>query len=136
MAVVSAARRPNAVSPRSWISSGLGTSISATRLAGAPADLLAHRVAPGLERAHQALGLLLEDLAALVEPLAGAPLRLVRELLSATPELSAVLGQELARLRAGLRRHQQRDPGADNRAEQEPAHVAALIIAHGDLLVA
>src|SRR6185436_16327259 len=137
MAVVSAARRPNAVSPRSWISSGLGTSSSATRLAGASTDLLSHGVAARLERAHEALRLLLEDLPTLVEPLAGAALRLVGELLSAAPQVAAVLGQESARLRAGFRRHQQRDPGADHRAEQEPAHVAtcvASIIAHVDLL--
>src|SRR6267142_10109 len=137
MAVVSAARRPNVVSPRSWISWGLGTSISATRLAGPSSNLLPHGVAAGLERAHEALRLLLEDLAALVEPFAGAALRLVGELLRAARHIAAVLGQEPARLRTGFRRHQQRDSGADHRAEQEPAHVppcVASIIAHGDLL--
>src|SRR5215467_12114009 len=137
MAVVSAARRPNVVSPRSWISLGLGTSISATRLAGPAPNLLAHGVASGLERAHETLRLLLEDLAALVEPFAGAALRLVGELLRAAPQIAAALGQELARLGARLRRHQQRDPRTDHGAEEEPAHVTACvasIIAHGDLL--
>src|SRR5262252_11035005 len=100
-AVVRAARRPKDVSPRSWISCGSGTSISATRLAGPPANLLAHGVPARLERAHEALRLLLEDLAALVEPFAGAALRLVGEVLSAAPQRAAVLGQELARLGAG-----------------------------------
>src|SRR5207245_9294137 len=109
IAVVSAARRPNAVSPRSWISSGLGTSISATRLAGPSPDLLAHGVAAGLECAHEALRLLLEDLAALVDPLAGAALRLVGKLLSPARDVAAALGKELARLGARLGRHQGRD---------------------------
>src|SRR5436309_15495182 len=103
MAVVSAARRPNVVSPRSWISWGLGTSISATRFAGSPSNLLPHGVAAGLERAHEALRLLLEDLPALVEPHAGAALRLVGKLLSAAGDPPAVLRQEPARLRARLR---------------------------------
>src|SRR6058998_4330244 len=137
MAVVSAARRPNVVSPRSWISWGLGTSISATRFAGPPPDLLPHGVAAGLERAHEALRLLFEDLAALVQPLTGAALRLVGELLRPARHVTAPVGQELAGLRPGLRRQQDGSGGAQHRAEQEPAHVAARIaslVTHGDLL--
>src|SRR5206468_2726524 len=104
--------------PRSWISWGLGTSISATRLAGSPSNLLPHGVAAGLERAHEALRLLLEDLPALVEPLAGAALRLVGKLLSAAGDPAAVLGQELARpssasSAARLRRRPRRRTGTN-----------------------
>src|SRR2546427_10349053 len=137
MAVVSATRRPNAVSPRSWISWGLGPSTSAIRGAGAPPDLLAHGVAAGLERVHEALRLLFEELAALVQPLAGAALRLVGQVLRPARHVAAALGQELARLGSGPRRQQDRDARAEHRPEQEPAHVPAGIaslVTHGGLL--
>src|SRR5438132_1932757 len=117
MAVVSATRRLNALSRCSSSSWGLGTSTSGT--GRHLAHLLAHRVAPGLERAHQPLRLLLEELAPLVEQLAGA------------------LAEEPAILLAGLRGEEQRGDAAQRRAEQEPAEIgaaAAAITRHGGCL--
>src|SRR6476660_2410970 len=98
MAVVSATRRLNALSRASSSSLRLGSSTSATRRGGPLAHLVAHGVAAGLEGRHQPLRLLLEQLAALVHPLAGAALGAGGELLGAPGELVAPLGQQLARL--------------------------------------
>src|SRR5437879_3748941 len=80
------------------MSSGFGSSSSGTWRRRALADFLAHRVLAGLEGVQEALGLLLEELPALVEPLAGAPLRLGRELLRLLRHVTAPLGEELTRL--------------------------------------
>src|SRR5439155_20740458 len=77
-AVVRATRRLNRFSRRSSSSSGFGSSSSGTRRRRALADFLAHRVLAGLEGAQEALGLLLEKLPALVQPLPRAPPRLGR----------------------------------------------------------
>src|SRR5204863_4981842 len=118
-------------------SSGFGNSTSGTRRRRALADFLAHRVLAGLEGVQEALGLLLEELSALVEPLAGAPLRLGRELLRLLRHVAAPLGEELARLLAGLGRQQKGRRGAERRAEEEPAQVSrrvASVVTHGHLL--
>src|SRR3982751_5008918 len=106
MAVVRATRRLKVLSRRSSSSSGLGSSISATRWR--LANLVAHGILAGLERRHQTLRLLLEQLATLVEPLAGAPLSVTGHFLRALGHLVAALGQDFARLAARLRRHEQR----------------------------
>src|SRR3989454_9678034 len=98
MAVVRATRRLNDVSRRSSSSSGFGSSTSATRRRVALADLVLHRVLAGLERRHEALRLLFEHLAALVEPVAAAALRAAGHLLGPPRELAA----PLAPLAAGL----------------------------------
>src|SRR5215468_9088809 len=107
MAVVRATRRLNDLSRRSPSSSGSGSSTSATRRRAALADFFAHRVLARLERAHEPLRLFLEHLAALVEPVARAALRLGGHLLRPAREPPAVL-QELVPqlipyLAAGLR---------------------------------
>src|ERR1700756_5207804 len=99
MAVVSATRRLKALSRRSSSSSVFGSSTSATRRLWRLAHLFAHRVLAGLERGHEPLRLLLEQLPALVEPLAGAPLG---DLLRLAGELATPGAQQLARLAAGL----------------------------------
>src|SRR5512132_506246 len=137
MAVMRATRRLKALSRRSSSSSGSGSSTSATRGRGALADLLPHRVLARLERGHEALRLLLEQLAALVEPLAGAALRLGGELLRTPRHVPAALGQHLARLPSRLRRQEERGGGADHAAQKEPAEVArgvASLVTHRDLL--
>src|SRR5436309_2471372 len=80
---------------RSSSSSGLGRSTSATRRRVALAHLVAHRVLARLERAHEPLRLLLEHLAALVEPVARSALR---QLLRAARELAAALDELVADL--------------------------------------
>src|SRR5438128_6052561 len=145
MAVVRAARRPKAFSPRSCSSSGLGSSISATsaRLsaplgAGRLANLLPHGVAPGFEGASQPLRLLLEEVAALVEPLARAVLRLAGEFLRSARPLAAALRENLARFPPGARRPEDRGHRPHGRAEEEPAEVTrrvALVASHGTLLL-
>src|SRR5256886_8572204 len=138
MGVVRATRRLNRLSRRSSSSPGFGSSSSGTRRRRALADFLAHRVLAGLEGVQEALGLLLEELPALVEPLAGAPLRLGRELSGLLRHLAALLGEELARLLAGPGRQQEGRRGAEHRAEEEPAQVSrrvALVVTHGRLLV-
>src|SRR5437667_235735 len=95
------------------------------------------RVRPGLGGVQEARRRPLEELAALVEPLAGAPLRVDRELLRLLGDLAALLGEELARLLAGLGRHQEGRRGAERRAEEEPAQVSrrvAALVTHGGLL--
>src|SRR5687768_5581703 len=116
MAVRRATRRLNVLSRRSSSSSGSGSSTSDTRRRGALANLLAHGVLAGLECPHEALRLLLEQLAALVEPLAGAALRLVRELLRLARHFASPLRDDLARLAAGLRREQEGGGGTDHPA--------------------
>src|SRR3989442_4900434 len=138
IAVVRATRRLNRFSRRSSSSSGFGSSSSGTRRRRALADFLAHRVLAGLEGVQEALGLLLEELPALVEPLPRAPLRLGRELSGLLRHLAALLGEEVARLLAGPGRHQEGRRSAKRRAEEEPAHVSrrvASIVTHGRLLV-
>src|SRR5207244_8843432 len=76
-----------------------------------------------LDRAHEPLRLLLEELAALVEPVAGTPLRLCRELLRLAGELAALLGEQVARLAPRLRGHEERPGRAEGGAEEEPAEV-------------
>jgi zinc/manganese transport system permease protein len=92
------------------------------------ADLLAHGVLAGLERRHEPLRLLLEQLAALVEPLAGATLRVVRDRLRALGHLVAALQQDVARLAAGPRRYQEGGGGAEDTAEEEPAQVSGGVV--------
>src|SRR5215470_13086120 len=91
MAVVRATRRLNALSRRSPSSSGFGSSTSGTRGRAALADFFAHRVLARLESAHETLGLLLEHLAALVEPAACAALRVAGHRLRAARKLAAML---------------------------------------------
>src|SRR5438874_5790571 len=136
-AVVRATRRLNALSRRSSSSSGFGSSTSATRRRVALADLVLHRVLAGLERRHEALRLLLEHLTALVEPVAGAALRVVGHLLGPPRELAAALEQLVADLAPGLWREHQRGGGTEDPAEEEPAQVTRRIVSvicHGDLL--
>src|SRR5215470_11375082 len=97
-AVTSAMRRANWSSRRSCSSSGFGSSTSAIDSVGgaSPTDLLLHCAAPGLERGRQALRLLLEVLAALVEQVARAHLRLSRPLLRPLEQLRAALRQQVA----------------------------------------
>ena len=79
-----------------------------------------------LEGLHETLGLLLEQLPALVEPLAGATLSVVGQLLGrAGGTRRPVLGQEIARLASGLRRQQRRGRRPDDGAQEEPAQIAA-----------
>src|SRR5688500_2480217 len=128
MAVRRATRRLNVLSRRSSSSSGSGSSISATRRRGAFSDLLAHGVLARLERAHEPLRLFLEQLTALVEPFAGAPLRLVGQLLRLAGDLAAALREELARLAARLGRQQKSGGGADDAAQEEPAEISGRIV--------
>src|SRR5512144_2781420 len=107
MAVTRATRRLKTLSRRSSSSSGSGSSTSATRGRPALADFLPHRVLARLERGHETLRLLLEQLAALVQPLAGAALRLGGELLRPPRHVAAALDQHLARLPPRLRRQEQ-----------------------------
>src|SRR5213593_1771874 len=134
MAVVRATRRLNDVSRRSSSSSGFGSSTSATRRRVALAHLVAHRVLARLERAHEPLRLLLEHLAALVEPVARSALR---QLLRAARELAAALDELVADLASGLGGEHQRGGHADDAAEEEPAQIPRRVIpviCHGDLL--
>jgi hypothetical protein len=71
------------------------------------AHLLAHCIPPGFESAHEALRLLLEELAALVEPFACNALRFGRQLLGAPREFAAALAEQLAVLLAGSRGEEQ-----------------------------
>src|SRR5215831_7215388 len=144
MAVVRATRRPKALSPCSRSSFGFGSSTSATGAraspvlgAGALANLLAHRVPPRLEGRAQPLGLLLEQVAALVEPLAGQALGLAGEVLGAPCPLAAALGEDLARFPPGAGRGEDRRHRAHGGAEEEPAEVSrrvAPVASHRSLL--
>src|SRR5215470_7588463 len=129
MAVVRATRRLNALSRRSSSSSGFGSSTSGTRRGAALADFVAHRVLAGLEGAHEPLGLLLEDLAALVEPVARAVLRLRGHDLRPARELVAMLQELVAHLAPGLGREQKRRGGADEAAKEEPAEISCRVVA-------
>src|SRR5438046_2505228 len=94
-------------------------------------------VRAGLEVAHDPLRLPLEWLAALVEPLPRAPLRLGGELLGAPRHVAALFPEELPGLRPGLRRQQEGRRGAERRAQKEPAEIArgvASLVTHGCLL--
>src|SRR6266536_2876261 len=117
-AVSSATRRLKVFSPRSRSSCGSGSSTSATR-GTALANLLAHGVPARFEGAHQPLGLLLEDLPALVEP------------------LGAALAQQSAILLTRSGGQEQGGQPAERRPEQEPAEIsaAAAIIRHGGCLL-
>src|SRR4051812_31192308 len=126
-AVVSATRRLNVLSRRSSSSSGFGSSTSATRWRGPLLHLFTHGVLARLERGHQALRLLLEQLAALVEQLAGAALGFGGHRLRPARELPAA--EHLARLPSGLGRHQERRGGTHEAAQEEPAQIAPRIVA-------
>src|SRR3989449_3499405 len=128
MAVVRATRRLNDVSRRSSSSSGSGSSTSATRRRVALADLVLHRVLARLEGGHEPLRLLLEHLAALVEPVARAALRVVRHFLGALRKLAAALQQLVADLAAGLGSQQQRRGGADDPTQEEPAQISRRVV--------
>src|SRR6266850_914358 len=127
MAVVSATRRLNVLSRRSSSSSGLGSSTSATRWRRPLLHLFSHRVLARLERGHQALRLLLEQFAALVEQLAGAALGLGGHRLGLARPLA--VAQQLARLASRLGGYQQRRGGADDPAQEEPTQIAPRIVA-------
>src|SRR5438034_3829407 len=79
-AVTSATRRPNWSSPRSWSSSGFGSSTSGIGLgprsavAGPVGHLILHGGLAGLEGGDDALGLLLEVLTTLLEQVTRAAL--------------------------------------------------------------
>src|SRR6266849_10749120 len=104
----------------------------------APRDLVLHGRAARLEGGGQPLRLLLEVLAALVEEVLGAILRLPRHVLGALEEVAAVLGQQLARLAPRLGREQDGRRRARDGAEEEPPEitrrVASALIRHGLLL--
>src|SRR5262249_21180085 len=85
----------------------------------------AHRFLASLERVHEALGLLLEHLTALVEPLAGVTLCLAGPLLGA---LADTLGEEVTRFPAAAWCGQERDSGAERSSEQEPPEIAAAVL--------
>src|SRR5438105_1986107 len=78
--------------------SGLGSSTSGTARGRPLADLLPHRFLARLERGDQPLGLFLEQLTALVEPLAGLGLRITGQTLRPLGHVSAARDEQLARL--------------------------------------
>src|SRR5947208_2458944 len=100
------------------------------------AHLFLHRRATRLEGREEPVPLLLDVLAALVEEIARATLRLLRHLLRLLEPLLAVLAQELARLRAALGSEQERRGRSRHRSEKEPAQIARRVPAtfvHHDL---
>src|SRR5262249_31570831 len=127
-AVSSATRRLNAwsrFSPSSW---GSGSSTSATGRGRPLPDLFAHRFLARLERVHEALGLLLEHLPALVQPLPRMTLGLTGPLLSALRDLPAALGEKVPRFAAATWGGQERGSGAERSPEEEPPEVAAAVL--------
>src|SRR5215831_14212307 len=91
------------------------------------AHLFLHGRAAGLKRARETAALPLEIVAALADQIGGLALRLVRLVLRLLEPLLSVLAQELARLRAGLGRQQQRGSRAGDGAEEEPAQITRRV---------
>src|SRR5262245_38770425 len=100
--------------------------------------LFAHGLAARLEGAHQALRLLLEELTALVEPFAGAALRVHRQLLCTPHELAALFLEKATVFLAGARGEQQRCKPTQGRAEEKPPEIRAAapapVSGHGSSL--